>query len=178
MYRVRNNRVGIFISKVKKYRRSRSTTSSASLSCSSNISIESVPYSESLSYDTPFMQSIGVKVPATIQAATSGTVRHRCSRNRRVKSIKLHRFKCYQDRRVALSDNSIISFPRNRYHCLFDEENPIVAYFSDATLYSIPEHGAGLCHAKYSTIYPCREPDVWSVVQSNDRPHHRRSYYV
>jgi hypothetical protein len=84
-----------------------------------------------------------------------------------------HRRKRYQVRRIT-SGTSIKNIPVTRYHCLFDEENPIVAFFSDATLYSIPEHGAGLCRAKFSTVYPFREPDVWSVELSNDYPHHRQ----
>jgi hypothetical protein len=177
MYRVRNKPVGKFISKIKKYRRSRGAVSSTSLSYSraSNLSIESVPYSDNLAYVAPFLDdSNGANVQATIQSATAGTVGGECSRKSRANSSKLRRPKCYKDRRVPLGE-FIKNFPSTRYHCLFDEENQVVAYFSDATLYSIPEHGAGLCFAKFSTAYPNRKPDEWSVEHSNDRPHHRRS---
>ena len=107
------------------------------------------------------------RVPSIIQSSSSKTVRSRCCRKARARSRKLHRSKNYQHRHVTLGE-SFKNFPVVRYHCLFDKAHPIVAYFSDATLYSIPEHGAGLCRAKYSTLYPCREPDVWSVEESNE----------
>ena len=170
MNRVRNNRFAIFISKVKKYRRSRGSTSAASIpfSRTSNIDIESAPFSETLSFEAPsFCESTQAKVPSIIQSSSSKTVGSRCCRKARARSRKLHRSKNYQHRHVTLGE-SFKNFPVVRYHCLFDKAHPIVAYFSDATLYSIPEHGAGLCRAKYSTLYPCREPYVWSVEESNE----------
>lgn len=166
----------IDIQKVKKYRRSKSATTS--FVSSSNVSIESAPYSESVSYDPPFrVEGIGVKIPTTIPSTTSEILGRRCRRNRRAGTRRSHKSKCHPYCRITLGE-SIKMFPLTRYHCVFDEERPTVAYFSDATLYSIPEHGAGLCRAEYSTVYPCTEPDVWSVEQSNDRPHHRRSSVV
>ena len=178
MYRLKHNRVGIFLSKMKNHRKSRYAARSPSLSHSrapSNIGIESVPYS--LSDDSFVSESSGAKVPATIQSSTTEVVVDVCISNARTRSRKVRRSKCHEKRYVA-SGESIKEFPVSRKHCLFDEANPIVAYFSDATLYSIPEDGAGLCRAKYFTVYPYKDPDIWSDDQSNNRPHHRRSSIV
>jgi hypothetical protein len=173
----------MFISKIKKKRKSRCSSPSVSLSsCSrspSNISIERLPYSEGSLHDdgSVVFESYGAKVPATLPSSTIDISGDCNSGNAHSNVSKVRRSKRHDKHYIALGE-SIKNFPVVRHHCLFEEANPIVAYFIDATLYPIPENGAGVCRAKYTTVYPYREPDIWSVDQSNDRPHHRRSSVV
>lgn len=185
MYRWSNNRIGMFISKkIKKRRKTRCASPSLSiLSCSrspSNVSIETLPNSEgSLHNDGSIvLESYGAKkVPATLPSSTIEISGDCNSGNTHSNISKVRRSKRHDKHYIALGE-SIKNFPVTRQHCLYEEANPIVAYFIDATLYPIPENGAGVCRAKYTTVYPYREPDIWSVDESNDRPHHRRSSVV
>jgi hypothetical protein len=182
MNRLRNNnRIGMFISKIKKSRKSKCKSNSASLSYSresSNISIERLPYPEGSLHDGSFVfESNRAKVPATLQSSTTEISGDSNSSNTHSSSTKVYRSKRHEKHYVSFG-KSIKNFPVARHHCLFEETNPIVAYFSDATLYPIPENGAGVCRAKYTTVYPYREPDIWSIDLNNDRPHHRRSSIV
>jgi hypothetical protein len=179
------NRFGVMFSKMKQRRSRRDAPlGSMHLETFTNISIDSVPFSDNknLTKDDPnCYDKFGEKVQATtIQVSTTESPLP-IEGNKPI--ITLHkprrkqRIAFRQEYYVTLGE-AIKSFRCTRQHLLYDEINPYVAYYMDATLYPIPEHGAGLCYMKYTTVYEHGESDVWSIDESNDRPHHRRSTLV
>jgi hypothetical protein len=178
--RMNMNRFRGFISKIKKRRRPRHTVPTVQIL---NIGIESAVFAECLSQSndaaiSTTFDSIGVKFPATIHPSMNVPASNEAEAAiDKPKTIKNRSSKiCLKY--YTTHGESMKNFPVSRQHCLFDESNPGIAYFLDATLYSIPEHGAGICQMRYATVYQHGAADIWSVNQSNDRPHHRRSSIV
>jgi hypothetical protein len=68
--------------------------------------------------------------------------------------------------------------PQKTYHHIRCGKNASLDFYAESTLYTIPEHGAGLCHMRYITKNALGSKRVWSIHEHNSRPHHRRSTVV
>jgi hypothetical protein len=68
--------------------------------------------------------------------------------------------------------------PKVSYHHVRGGDDIPLDFYMESTLYTIPEHGAGLCHMRYVTKNALGAKKAWSIHEQNSRPHHRRSTVV
>ena len=92
--------------------------------------------------------------------------------------LKKQRKKRRKTWHISTKKKMAVYRPRTTFHHISGGKRFSSDFYAESTLYTIPEHGAGLCHMRYVTKRVLGGKTVWSIYESNYRPHHRRADVV